>query len=87
MAGGLPVHFLQKLAHGIELRAEAFPVAGLQSLHRLIVAIKRLARLICRRAYSGVSSVAPEAAGAAPGSAKSADKASASVSFITTCSP
>src|SRR5882724_4991923 len=41
-AGGLSVHFLQKLAHCIELSGEAFPISGLQSLHRLIVAIERL---------------------------------------------
>ena len=50
VAAGVPVHFLQKFAHCIELRAEAFPISGLQSLHRLIVAIERLPCLICRRA-------------------------------------
>jgi len=29
VAGGLSVHFLQELAHCIELRAEAFPISGL----------------------------------------------------------
>ena len=53
VAGGASVHFLQKLAHRIELRAEAFPISGLQSLHCLIVAIKRLPCLICRRACGG----------------------------------
>jgi hypothetical protein len=42
VAAGVSVHFLQELAHCIELRAEAFPVSGLQSLHCLIVAIERL---------------------------------------------
>ena len=42
VAAGVSVHFLQELAHCIELRAEAFPVSGLQSLYRLIVAIERL---------------------------------------------
>ena len=36
MADGAPVHFLQGLAQGIELRAETFQVSGLQSLQRLI---------------------------------------------------
>jgi len=45
MAGGVSVHFLQKLAHCIELRTEAFPISGLQSLDCLIVAIERL---LCR---------------------------------------
>src|SRR6266851_8166502 len=53
VAGGVSVHFLQKRAHGIELRAEAFPISGLQSLHCLIVAIKRLPCLTCRRACDG----------------------------------
>jgi hypothetical protein len=53
MAGGVSVHFLQELVHCIELRAEAFPISGFQSLHCLIVAIERLARLICRRACEG----------------------------------
>jgi len=44
-------HFLQELAHRIELRAETFPISCLQSLHRLIVAIERLPRLACHRAY------------------------------------
>jgi hypothetical protein len=42
VAAGVSVHFLQELAHCIELRAEAFPVSGLQSLYRMIVAIERL---------------------------------------------
>jgi hypothetical protein len=53
VAGGGPVHFLQKRAHCIELRPEAFPISGLQSLHGLIVAIKRLPRLTCRWACDG----------------------------------
>jgi hypothetical protein len=53
VAGGVSVHFLQKLAHCIELRAEAFPISGLQSLHGLIVAIKRLPCLTCRWACHG----------------------------------
>ena len=53
LASGASVHFLQKLAHCIELRAEAFPISGLQSLHCLIVAIKRLPCLTCRRACGG----------------------------------
>src|SRR5258705_10114917 len=53
VAGGASVHFLQELAHCIELRAEAFPISGLQSLHCLIVAIKRLPCLTCRRACGG----------------------------------
>ncbi len=53
VARGASVHFLQKLAHCIELRAEAFPISGLQSLHCLIVAIKRFACLTCRRACDG----------------------------------
>jgi len=53
VAGGASVHFLQKLAHRIELRAEALPISGLQSLHCLIVAIKRLPCLTCRRACGG----------------------------------
>jgi hypothetical protein len=53
VAGGVSVHFLQKLAHCIELHAKAFPVSGLQSLHRLIVAIERLLRLARRRAGRG----------------------------------
>src|ERR1700694_2535078 len=53
VAGGLPVHFLQKLAHCIELRAETFPIPGLQSFHCLIIAIKRLPCLTCRRASEG----------------------------------
>lgn len=53
VAGGASVHFLQKLAHRIELRAEALPISGLQSLHCLIVAIKRLPCLTCRRAGGG----------------------------------
>src|ERR1700694_2754306 len=53
VAGGVSVHFLQKLAHCIELRAEAFPISGLQSLHCLIVAIKRLPCLTCRWACHG----------------------------------
>src|SRR2546428_10720808 len=53
MAGGAPVHFLQKLAHRIELRAEALPISGLQSLHCLIVAIECLPRLTWRRACGG----------------------------------
>jgi hypothetical protein len=53
MAGGAPVHFFQKLVHCIELRAEAFPISGLQSLHCLVVAIERLPCLICRRACEG----------------------------------
>ena len=50
VARGASVHFLQILAHCIELRTEAFPISGLQSLHCLIVAIKRFACLTCRRA-------------------------------------
>jgi hypothetical protein len=53
MAGGASVHFLQKLAHRIELRAETLPISGLQALHCLIVAIKRLPCLTCRRACGG----------------------------------
>src|ERR1700674_5900962 len=53
VAGGVSVHFLQKLTHCIELRAEAFPISGLQSLHCLIVAIERLPCLTCRRACQG----------------------------------
>jgi hypothetical protein len=34
MPGGLSVHFLQELAHGIELRPKTFPISGLQSLCR-----------------------------------------------------
>src|SRR5712664_1015656 len=52
-AGGASVHFLQKLAHCIELCAEAFPISGLQSLHCLVVAIKRLPCLTCRRVCEG----------------------------------
>jgi hypothetical protein len=50
VTAGASVHFLQELAHRIELSPEAFPISGLQSLHCLIVAIKRLPGLICRRA-------------------------------------
>jgi hypothetical protein len=53
MAGGVSVHFLQEFVHCIELRAEAFPISGFQSLHCLIVSIERLACLICRRACEG----------------------------------
>src|SRR6266852_4180129 len=53
VAGGASVHFLQKLAHCIELRAEALPISGLQSLHCLVVAIKRLPCLTCRWACDG----------------------------------
>ena len=53
VAGGLSVHFLQKLAHCIELRAEALPISGFQSLHCLIVAIECLPCLTCRRACAG----------------------------------
>src|SRR5437868_3769826 len=53
VAGGVSVHFLQKLAHCIELRANAFPISGLQSLHGLIVAIKRLPCLTRRWACDG----------------------------------
>ena len=42
VTAGASVHFLQELAHRIELSPEAFPISGLQSLHCLIVAIKRL---------------------------------------------
>src|SRR5260370_8789397 len=45
VAAGVSVHLLQKLAHRIELGAEALPISGLQSLHCLIVAIERL---LCR---------------------------------------
>ena len=53
MAGGVSVHFLQKLVHCIELRAKAFPIPGLQSLYCFIVAIERLPCLIYRRACDG----------------------------------
>src|SRR6185295_18226255 len=50
VARGVPVHFLQKLAHCVELRAKAFPVAGLQSFNGMIVTVERLPCLTCRRA-------------------------------------
>src|SRR5580765_7987214 len=53
VTAGASVHFLQELAHRIELSPEAFPISGLQSLHCLIVAIKRLPGLTCRRARQG----------------------------------
>ena len=56
-ATGASVHFLQELAHRIELSPEAFPISGLQSLHCLIVAIQRLPRLISVGLVKGIPSV------------------------------
>jgi hypothetical protein len=44
VTGGLPAHFLQEFPHRIELRAETFPISGLQSLDCPIVSIERLLR-------------------------------------------
>jgi hypothetical protein len=85
VATRLPAHIFQKPAHRVELRTEAHPISGFQALHCLIVVVECLARPICRRACERPV-VALGAAGAVPAS-KSADSASASVSFITTCSP
>src|SRR5437763_16028226 len=51
VATRLPAHILQEPAHCIELRAEAGPVSGFQALDRLIVALERLARAICRKGW------------------------------------
>src|SRR6266446_10480992 len=48
VVGGLPAHFLQEFPHRIELRAETFPISGLQSLDCPIVAIESLLRPTCR---------------------------------------
>ena len=53
VAGGLSAHFLQQFPHCIELRAETFPISGLQPLHCPIVAIERLLRPTCRLARDG----------------------------------
>src|SRR5258706_4628118 len=68
VAAGVSVHFLQELAHRIELRAKTFPISGLQSLHGLIVVIKRLPCLTCAGPVEGISCAAPETGGAAPDS-------------------
>ena len=44
-----PAHILQESAHRVELRAEASPVTGFQSLDCLIVVVKCLVRPVCRR--------------------------------------
>src|SRR6059058_4258617 len=53
VAGGLSAHFLQQFPHCIELRAETFPISGLQPLHCPVVAIERLLRATCRLARDG----------------------------------
>ena len=47
VAGGLSAHFLEEFPHRVELRAETFPVSGLQPLDCPVVAIERLLRTTC----------------------------------------